>query len=237
MNAGSIGSIGTFVDDLGRSYPSSELPKSLRCPALFWILQWSTIVSTHLVQNTEICILKARLQDKPGRKKDLSMDRKHILQMTDTQFPSQKDLVPNMPVDPCSNSSLWYANATGALLAVMACAWNVCLNKALKLVWFKNKTYMYTAIQHYVIFFFVVCIWMYLSLYWVSQRRTCNQCFPSALWVSWGTQVLTSFSVIPIHFFQLLARCPLCLSLFFTHLYTGNPMVWVKMWLQKTGLG
>jgi hypothetical protein len=78
-----------FVDYLGRSYPSSELPKSLRCPALFWILQWSTIVSTHLVQNTEICILQARLQDKPGRKKDLNMDRKHILQMTDMQFPSQ----------------------------------------------------------------------------------------------------------------------------------------------------
>jgi hypothetical protein len=44
--------------------------------------------------------------------------------------------------------------------------------------------------------------------------------------VSWGT----------FWFSQLLARCPLCLSLFFTHLYTGNPLVWVKMWLQKNGL-
>jgi hypothetical protein len=54
----------------------------------------------------------------------------------------------------------------------MACAWNVCLNKALKLVWFKNKTYMtymYTA-QCYILF----CC-MYLSLYWVFQRRTRNQ--------------------------------------------------------------
>ena len=48
----------------------------------------------------------------------------------------------NTPFDPCGNrSSLWCANATGALLAVMACAWKVGLHKALKLLCFKNKTY------------------------------------------------------------------------------------------------